>query len=134
MNTAQVGLIGEARIVYEATKRGYSVARPLSNSLPYDLIIERNGVFERVQIKTLHSNGSVIYVNTHSMRRHEDGKKKYVYYAKEDFEWLAIVDITTDSCFYVPSREMTSGRLSIRLTSPHNNGKPIKWAKDYTNW
>jgi len=132
--TNQIGAIGEARIEYEATKRGYGLAIPRGHSYPYDLIVDRNDKLEKIQVKTVRSDGEVLKVPCYSTSKHIDGKKKSVPYISSDFDWLAIFDITTDQCFFVPSVEMTQ-RLYLRLVPTKNNQKrKVRWAKDYLEW
>ena len=45
------GCLGEARAIYEYTKLGYIVSKPLQDC-DYDLIIEKNGLIKRIQVKT----------------------------------------------------------------------------------
>ena len=45
------GSIGEARAIYEYTRLGYVVCKPFKDC-DYDLIIEKDGLMQRVQIKT----------------------------------------------------------------------------------
>ena len=51
INSKEQGSVGEARAIYEYTKLGYVVCKPFKDC-DYDLIIEKNGKMERVQIKT----------------------------------------------------------------------------------
>jgi hypothetical protein len=51
INSKEQGFVGEARAIYEYTKLGYVVCKPFKDC-DYDLIIEKNGKMERVQIKT----------------------------------------------------------------------------------
>lgn len=51
-STKKQGGIGQARAVYEYTNLGYSVWIPVSDNNKFDLIIEKNGVCSRVQVKT----------------------------------------------------------------------------------
>lgn len=135
MNTTQIGSIGETRIIYEATLRGYNVFLPVNNSLSYDMIVERNGKLERVQVKTVNSNGVVINVSTFSLGKHKNGKKQAVCYSSSEFEWLVVFDITTNACFFVPSTEMMAGKLALRLAPPKSKQKVgIRWGSDYLKW
>jgi len=45
------GSLGEARAIYEYTKLGFIVSKPLQDC-DYDLIIEKDGVLKRIQVKT----------------------------------------------------------------------------------
>lgn len=125
------------RILFEAAKRGYGVSIPITEGLSYDIVVDRGNGLERVQVKTVNSDGKVVLVNQYSMSKHEGGKKKLVKYTPEDFEWLVTYDITTDRCFFIPSTQMTGGggALYLRLVPPENNRvKGIRWAKDFENW
>ena len=46
------GNIGEACAIYEYTKLGFTVCKPLCDSAKYDLIVEKNGDIRRVQVRT----------------------------------------------------------------------------------
>ena len=50
--TKKQGGIGEARAIYEYSRLGYSVLTPIADNNPYDLVIEKNGTFCKVQVKT----------------------------------------------------------------------------------
>ena len=45
------GCIGEAKAIYEYTRLGYIVSKPLKDC-DYDLIIEKNNILKRIQVKT----------------------------------------------------------------------------------
>ena len=45
------GLLGEARAIYEYTKLGYIVSKPLQDC-DYDLVVEKDGILKRIQVKT----------------------------------------------------------------------------------
>lgn len=51
-NSKKQGDLGEACAIFEYAKRGYVVCYPLCDSTKYDLIVEKNGVMMRVQVKT----------------------------------------------------------------------------------
>lgn len=51
-NTKKQGDIGESRAIYEYTLKGWVVCKPLCDSAKYDLIVERDGVIKRIQVKT----------------------------------------------------------------------------------
>lgn len=41
-----------ARAIYEYTRLGYTVLIPMTDSNKYDIVIEKDGCFKRVQVKT----------------------------------------------------------------------------------
>ena len=92
------GELGEAAVTFDLMKRGYGVATPLSENIRYDLIVDRNGKLERIQVKSVNSDGKTIVVKNRSMNPNYPIK-----YTKDDFEWLACYDLTTGIVLYVPS-------------------------------
>ena len=52
MNTKQQGDIGVAKAIYIYTVLGYTVSIPNTDNAKYDLIVEKNGKLNRVQVKT----------------------------------------------------------------------------------
>jgi len=50
--TKKQGGIGEIKGMYEYSRLGYSVLTPISDNNPYDFVIEKNGIFQKVQVKT----------------------------------------------------------------------------------
>lgn len=57
------GDIGEARAIYEYTRLGYTVSKPLADSAKYDLIIGKGNQLYRVQVKTTrHKNNNGSYI------------------------------------------------------------------------
>jgi hypothetical protein len=50
------GNLGVHRAVYEYGRLGYNILWPLCDSAKYDLVIEKDGKFQRVQVKTSRTN------------------------------------------------------------------------------
>jgi hypothetical protein len=106
------------------------VAIPFGHELPYDLIVVRkeDGALERVQCKYTTSNGRVVVARVMSNSAWVTHR-----YTKDEVDWIAVYDATTDKCFYVPSaiwdRQMA---VSLRLV-PTVNGqsKGIRRAHDF---
>jgi hypothetical protein len=52
-------------------------------------------------------------------------------------EWLAVYDVTTDCCYYLPASELGSGMslLHLRLGDARNNQRVgIRFASDYVDF
>lgn len=123
------GTIGELMIMTDILMRGYDVALPYTEGSRYDLIVERNGKFERIQCKYTTSNGELLEVRCYSQT-----PLKRSPYTKKDIDWIAVYDKTTNCCYYVPSKMFKDGRRGIylRLTPTINKQeKDIHWAKDF---
>ncbi|TFH10170.1 MAG: hypothetical protein E4H14_03080 [Candidatus Thorarchaeota archaeon] len=117
------GKIAESKIVHEYVKRNVKVAIPYSLDVSYDLIIDINNQFKRVQVKSAESDDHLLRVKL--QRTYKLGNNKTVYrnYSKDDFDWLAVHDRRTDQCYLVPSEAChNKGKLNLRL-QPTRNGR-----------
>jgi hypothetical protein len=128
------GDFAELKVACDLASRGYKIALPYEEDWNYDLIVEREGRLERIQVKYVSSDGHVAVVKckSHSLT---NGKVRAVKkYTAEMIDWLAVYDRTTDCCFYIPATELGEGRdvLSLRLTDARNNQRArIRFADDY---
>ena len=125
------GEVGEAMILADLQRQGHGIAIPFGHDLPFDLIVVRkeNGALEKVQCKYTTSNGRVIFAKVTSTSAWVHHR-----YTKDEVDWIAVYDATTDQCFYLPS-SLWDGQatLNLRLT-PTANGqaKRIRFAQDFT--
>jgi hypothetical protein len=124
------GEIGEAMILADLQRQSHGIAIPFGHDLPFDLIVVRNetGALEKVQCKYTTSDGRVIFVRVES-------NSAWVHhrYTKDEVDWIAVYDVTTDRCFYVPSQVWDGQvRINLRLV-PTSNGqlKGIRFANDF---
>jgi hypothetical protein len=56
------------------------------------------------------------------------------HYTAETIDWLAVYDVTSQRCYYVPARELGDGMSSLTLRlAPTRNGQHqgIRFATDY---
>jgi Holliday junction resolvase-like predicted endonuclease len=53
----QKGDLAEMLVAADLVRRGYKVALPFGEDWDYDLIVDRDGRLERVQVKYTESNG-----------------------------------------------------------------------------
>lgn len=51
-NTKRVGDLSELRLMHDLVRAGYLVSIPFGENHRYDLVIEKDGVFKSVQVKT----------------------------------------------------------------------------------
>ena len=52
INTKRQGDVGMAAAIFYYVQSGYTVSVPLTDCQQYDIIVERDGLMERVQVKT----------------------------------------------------------------------------------
>ena len=58
------------------------------------------------------------------------------HYTAKTIDWIALYDVTTDACYYVPASELGTGRrhITLRLQPTRNNQvRGIRRAADYTS-
>ena len=126
MKSYEKGAIGEHRVVADLISKGYRVHKPLSESLPYDLVVSIKGFFFKIQVKYVTLRRG--YVET-SPRSIKSRKNRIV---NIDFDLLAIFCHDTQECYYVWRNEF-EGSVRLRINKTKNNqGKGVRLAKDYT--
>jgi hypothetical protein len=130
----QKGDLAELMVACDLRRRGYRIAIPFGEESDYDLVIDRDGKLERVQVKHAHSDGEVISVKCYSHSLTNGRIRAVKRYTAATIDWLAVYDRGTDRCYYIHASELGDGRrqLLLRLTPPRNNQQArIRFAEDY---
>jgi Holliday junction resolvase-like predicted endonuclease len=130
----QKGDLAEMLVAADLVRRGYKVAFPFGEDWDYDLIVERGGRLERVQVKYTESDGAVICVRarTHSLTNGRVIAVKR--YTAAMIDWLAVYDRTSDRCYYICADVLGDGMnsVSLRLTAARNRQqKGVRLAADH---
>jgi hypothetical protein len=152
MTSKEKAIIAETAVAADLTKRGYHVALPLGDCDAYDLLFRRVGPWpnhwdvkkppatcdafhmERVQVKYTKSDGKVIQIKA---RSHSTANSEPItrLYGPAVAEWVAVYDVTTNQCYYIPTQELvglSTGVIYLRLTLARNGqDKGVRWARDY---
>lgn len=117
------GDVGVTKAIADATFQKWNVSIPLAEHLSYDLILEKNGITERVQVRYTTASKGCLHVKLTSSWSSKSGnhiKNRQ----KDDFDILAVYCPDNDQVYYVRSKEFQNGRcLSLRLISSKNNQK-----------
>jgi hypothetical protein len=130
----QLGDTAELAVALDLRRRGYRVAFPFGEDCDYDLIVDRDGSLERVQVKHTRSDGEVVIVRCRSQSLTNGKVRATKRYTPDTIEWLAVYDATSGRCLYVPASELAGGRSELRLrVTPARNGqrRRIRDAADY---
>lgn len=125
-----IGDIALLRITASLMSKGYTVLKPISDSKRYDLVIEINGCFKRVQCKNgRYINGCVVFAGTSSIK---GGSKRKVYHQTYvgQVEFFGVFCPTTNQVYFIPIEEVKKENY-LRVESPKRNYKKIRWAKSY---
>ena len=110
-NTQRKGDYAVAKAIASFTRLGYDVLIPLTESAPYDLVVELDGVLSRVQVK---------YTSTREvdLRRIHSNSTGYVVKKtkKNAYDWLYV--LCSDDKEYL-FKECLCERRSIKPTVEH---------------
>jgi hypothetical protein len=133
LNRKAKGDLAELAVATDLIRRGYKVALPYGED--WDLIVERGGKLERVQVKCTASDGAIIEIRCISQSLTNGKVRAIKRYTAETVDWIAVYDRTSECCYYVPATELGGGRRSITLRlTPTRNGQILRTRKaaDYT--
>jgi hypothetical protein len=127
----EVGERTEAVILAELVKRGFRVLVPYGTNHRYDLVIDADSRFLRVQCKTGRLRRGVIKFNTVSVRTNTRRAYSRPYDA-DQIDLFLVYCPDTDRVYAVDVDEATSSHGSLRV-DPAANGqaKGIRWAADH---
>lgn len=109
---------------------GAHVLVPFGASLRYDLVVERDGEFQRVQCKTGRLRKGVIVAQASSVSAPHRGGKRKDY--KGDADLFGIYCPETKAVYMVPVEGSPKREIRLRLKPTKNNqSSSVRWAKDY---
>jgi hypothetical protein len=114
-NSAERGEWAEIRFVARAVEQQFRVSKPWGNTAPYDLMVERDGLAYRVQVKsTIHQVGPQSYAcglpTTKRMRL-----------LLREVDFIAAYVIPVDIWYIIPAGRVRAQKGSIWL-SPWKRG------------
>jgi hypothetical protein len=129
----QKGDVAELMVAADLRRRGYRICIPFGEDCDYDLVIERHGNLERVQVKYARSNGARLFVKCYSHSLTNGRIRATKCYTAEMIEWIAVWDATTAIPYYVPAATFDGHKqLTLRVGPTRNNQRlHIRDARDY---
>lgn len=111
--TQRKGDIAVTQAIATFTKEGYDVSIPLTESAAYDLIVERDGIIKRVQVK-YSTSGEVDLRRIHSNSNGYVVKKP----RKGAFDWLYVFKASSEEEYLVI--DCPFGRRSVTPGVQHS--------------
>jgi hypothetical protein len=129
LTPSQIGDISEAMVRARFIEKGYVVLVPQNSALRYDIVVEKDGVFQRVQIKTGRLiKDDVINFHTSSV----DSTRKIEVYYQGEIELFAVYCPYNQKVYAMKIQDAPLGTCSMRLKPAKNNQlNGIRWAADY---
>jgi hypothetical protein len=125
-----VGLRHEALIVSELLRRGLHVLLPHGFNRRYDLVLDLNDRFVRVQCKSARLMSGAVTFKTVSVRsnRRQTLRRRYV----GEIEFFMVYCPSTDDIYVVSIDEAPMAEVTLRLTPPANNQVArVRMARDH---
>ena len=125
-----VGNVSEAVLLARFVRAGYQVLVPFGEGHRYDLVVDRDGALQRVQVKTgrLLATG-VIKFAACSSHYHRGGTSSDY---RGDVVLFAVYCPALDRCYLVPVDEVGTSHAYLRV-DPVRNGQAagVRYAADY---
>ncbi len=111
----------ELLFMARAAERGFQLARSLGDSYRWDVIVEHEYGFHRVQVKcTSERLGRGYICRNHSSKGH-------VYTAKE-IDFLAVYVVPTETWYVIPMKDVTTNHVYLDPGRPHAKYAPYREA------
>ncbi|MCB9460673.1 MAG: hypothetical protein H6670_13570 [Anaerolineaceae bacterium] len=132
MNTHRKGDISEAKVLARFVELGYVVLMPFNQGLRYDFVVEKDDIFQRVQVKTARDMGNgCIKFNTSSLDLSSETERMSRDYVG-DIDIFAVYSPDTDAVYVLKIEDVPFAACYLRI-EPTQNGqtKGIRWAADY---
>ncbi len=124
----QIAKEGELRFAAEFVRKGWSIFLPYGEDSAIDLLIEKDGKYERIQIKTTKPINNVIHCRTKSSNNWQVKK-----YSKGDIDYFGIYDYENKKGYLIPIEKVEGMTdVSLRLSKTQNNQQQgIRAAEEY---
>lgn len=128
MDSNTIGRSGELIAMSKYISLGYTVLQPVNKDGIYDFVIENNGIFKRVQVKTRKFINGLIKISLQRRFTKTTGVKYY----SNDIDVFCVVDYETNDVYHINKSDCSISSLYLRKEKCINNqSKSVKLAKDY---
>ena len=124
----QMSKEGEMRFAAEFLRKGWQIFLPYGEDGPIDLLIEKDGVFKRIQVKSTSPIKGAIHCRVKSSNNWQVKK-----YTKKEIDYFGIYDYVNKKGYLIPIEDMEGmTEPIIRLDKAKNNQtKRVRLAEQY---
>lgn len=127
MHKKTKGSIAEMAVSLHLMEMGWNILFPFDENNRYDLVIEKEGKFARIQVKYVTPKNGVLNVNCRSSNNWSVLK-----YTAKEIDLIAAYDSINKSIYFIPVRNVNNSVFKIRINQAKNNQKiGIHPAKDF---
>ncbi len=136
MNTKDQGSLGVLVVMQQAVQKGYIVCVPYGDNQRYDLLFDRNGQYQRVQVKYITpKDGRIklkLFTVMHDKNRTTERKYRRVKYTAKDIDFFAIVNANTHEVYMIPLSEINGhSEMVLRTDEDLRKSSKARLAKNY---
>lgn len=118
-----------AGVLASLLKKGYAILIPFGDSQRYDLVIEKNNEFFRVQCKNGRVRNGCIRFNSSSTEWYKGHRRKNY---KGQVDYFGVYCPELDKTYLVPIDTIGETQGILRLTPTKNNQKKlVRWSENY---
>jgi len=130
-HTKDKGDLGVLKAQVDLCQQGWMVLIPLTEHAPFDLVIYKDGMFKRIQVKyrtpSRHGTVDVSFRSYWSNRNGIQVKKQDM----SSFDICCIYCPKTDECYYIDTNNILDINISLRVEAPKKSSPNCKMAVDY---
>lgn len=128
MNPKAVGEISEATVLALLVRLGYPVLIPFGNNQRYDFVIEEDGKFVTLQVKTGRLSRGCVVFNSASINGFTGARTAY----RDAVDDFVVYCPDTDEVYRVPVAMCGASSVALRVEPTLGGPKStIRWAKDF---
>lgn len=129
MDTNQKGDIAEAKAVARFMELGYTVSEPINDHSRYDLVVEKDGLLNKVQVKYAAMSDGKIKVSISSSNPNTKGTVDKIY-SSDEVDAYAVYCPATEDLYWIDFVDAPDNSMSLRVEADSSHPS-INWAKDY---
>ncbi|MGH9782870.1 MAG: group I intron-associated PD-(D/E)XK endonuclease [Terriglobia bacterium] len=129
-NSKSVGDITQSQVMAALLKHGKKVLMPFGDNYRYDLVVEEDGRFTRIQCKTGKLHRGAIVFAVASSQYHRGGKRQDY---RGQIDAFGVFCPDNAKVYIIPIDDLPLVReAKLRLAPPRNaQVKGIRWAAEY---
>lgn len=117
--TIDKGYLGLTKVMANLAESQFSALLPACEQMPFDLVVYKDGVFFRVEVKYRTSTRGSVTVDFRHTSVYASGKTYSKPMDKNEIDVVAIYCPDTDKCYYLDPQDFPSS-ATLRITPPKN--------------
>jgi hypothetical protein len=118
--THQKGTLAEAKVIADVLEKGYQIAKPLFDYLPFDLIvIDKKWNLYKVQIKYTELKKNCVALELRKYNKIYEYNKLY---ESDEVDFFALYVKNVDECLYIPFNFIKNYKTRFTIRYEEKNG------------